>query len=528
MNQEDLLQLLREARAARIAGAPLEAVNSRISALTNGQYADLAGLAGAAFAPPEHEARRERAEIAVGARQAGPIGRGAAQVVAMLTGQPGLPNPDLARGVEDFGRAGIQSATFGFAPELAGLGAAIIPGGRGFREAHDASQQRIEDLREVAPGATLLSELAGGLTVPGLGAKALVPRLGRVGAGATVGAGAGGLFGLGEAEGNLSERLPRVGASALFGGTVGAAIPGATGLGQRLFRAFVPPKPGPAAGRVLAESGVTPDRLRRLLAGDVPADMSIRARATAVQAGRGTRSGIPEARLQTLQFRATEGAKNALRETAEAVYTPLEALPDVPLGAFGVLSSRVADAIRHVVPRNVLGDDAATLSVRHIQSIVTELREGVQKARGRPAQHKEAVDALTEFLNLAEKNVPGLREANRIYAQQVAQTKRWKDTWKAIQTANPNLIQREFPSPGFGIRQLLARILVGGEGRKMEAAEMVADVMLDEGPRALERLKKLYPSTYRRVLNEFSSAAAGAVTGSVLAPRAAPTLFGGN
>jgi hypothetical protein len=257
----------------------------------------------------------------------------------------------------------------------------------------------------------------------------------------------------------------------------------------------------------------------------VPADVSLLAKETAAAAGRATRAGIPEPLLRALEFRAGEGSKRALRETADAVYVPLQRLPDVPLVNLPITNPRVADAIRHTSARAAQGGD---LSVREVQSVYAELLDDLKRAH-RPADFEASEQAFQAFAKAAEENVPGLREANRAYAERVAQTERWQATWNAIQSAHPNLLQREYPSAGMGVRQLLTQIAVGGKQRNMEAAERVAEVLLLQGPKALQRIRELQPSLYRRAIEALARTGGplGAAAGAAAGREAAVSLFGG-
>ena len=137
----------------------------------------------------------------------------------------------------DFARMLTQGATFGFADEI--VGAVAGP------EARDASRARVADLREVHPGASLASEVAGGFLLPGAGARTAVATGGRtaraVGRGAAVGgllgAAGAGTYAVGEAEGTAPERLQEAKAPAAFGGLLGAVTGGAgAGLGSVVRR----------------------------------------------------------------------------------------------------------------------------------------------------------------------------------------------------------------------------------------------------------------------------------------------------
>lgn len=178
--------------------------------------------------------------------------------------------------VGDFLRLVGQDLTMGFADEMVGIGATLVPGGKTGQEARDASRQRVEDIRSENPGMALAAAGAGmllpvggaalgaarggfrlasrGKSLKGLlgigddiaqaGARAqtarraataaapgLQVRLGSTAArvagagaqGGAIGAAAGGVYGLGEAEGNLVERLPEAGRGAAIGGLLGGA-----------------------------------------------------------------------------------------------------------------------------------------------------------------------------------------------------------------------------------------------------------------------------------------------------------------
>lgn len=267
MNPEDVRVLL-AARAAIEAGEDPAAIDRAIRARTEGRYADLDSLEGRARDAGDAVPRAARGE-----RQAVLTGPGKGRfnpandtesIEAHGGSHPGEGPPESdaasrremtrrygpdrsaeaalarlnARGGSaggDFLRMGAQGLTFGFADEIAGAGSAVRARMRGedageaYRSTRDASRQRVEDLRALNPGASALATLAGGLAVPGAafarGGGAAAVRGGRV-AGATArgagtGAVSGGLFGIGEAEGTLSERAPSGAVGAVGGGALG-------------------------------------------------------------------------------------------------------------------------------------------------------------------------------------------------------------------------------------------------------------------------------------------------------------------
>lgn len=135
----------------------------------------------------------------------------------------------------DFLVGASQGATFGFADELYGIGAGLIPGGQNREEATRSARQRLKD---ADPKALLAGEIAGSFAVPGLG----VARGATLGARAARGALAGGIEGgvgaFGRSEGDFTERAQAVpagaGAGAALGGVGAAAIPAALDGVRRL------------------------------------------------------------------------------------------------------------------------------------------------------------------------------------------------------------------------------------------------------------------------------------------------------
>lgn len=132
-----------------------------------------------------------------------------------------------------------ESMTFGLvgdeaAGAAAGLGAAIVPGGRGFREAYegrrDYERGQEELLSQTNPGAALTADIGGavlGALTP-MGAIGATTRAAslpiKVGASAAAGAGMGGTAGFMEGEG-AQNRIDQGQAGAVLGGAVGAAAP---------------------------------------------------------------------------------------------------------------------------------------------------------------------------------------------------------------------------------------------------------------------------------------------------------------
>jgi hypothetical protein len=149
--------------------------------------------------------------------------------------------------LRDYLRAAGMGATFGFEDELAGLGAALVPGGQGYTEARNAVRHNAEAASAVAPKRMLAAELGGGLasSLAGgavLGAETAGARLGaRLAAGAAGGAAAGGTAGLGYSE---DHPLASTAIGAGLGATLGVGLPlvgaGVGKAGNALLNRFNP------------------------------------------------------------------------------------------------------------------------------------------------------------------------------------------------------------------------------------------------------------------------------------------------
>lgn len=162
--------------------------------------------------------------------------------------------------VGDFARMGFQGLTFGFGDEIIGM--------LGGPEARERSRQNLSVRRDLNPGASLMSEVAGGVALPtfalGQGVRAGQTTRQLAATGATVGALEGAAFGAGESvEG---ER----GSGAVTGGLIGAATGGvAAPVGGAVARRVAPrarsllnnlrgidpdaPGPGPRVAESLVE-----------------------------------------------------------------------------------------------------------------------------------------------------------------------------------------------------------------------------------------------------------------------------------
>ena len=164
-------------------------------------------------------------------------------------GQPAAPQQEQLGIIESGAQGAAQGLTLGFADELYGIGAGLIPGGQNREEATKTARAR---LARANPAAALAGELAGSLVIPGgvartgasLGARAL--------RGAVAGTVTGGIGGAGRAEGSLEERAPAAATGAALGGTLGGAAAAAAPAVSRGVQRLT-------GGRVAGQPNTLPD-----------------------------------------------------------------------------------------------------------------------------------------------------------------------------------------------------------------------------------------------------------------------------
>lgn len=147
-------------------------------------------------------------------------------------------NASGGNALSDFTTMLGHGLTFGFDDDIIKLLAG--------RKNGEAYQQKIEDLRSTSPGASLASEVAGGILLPGFGGGALAARMGArgariraaAGAGALTGAAGGALYGAGDVnEDRGGGALVGGGAGLVGGGLLG----GAAAVGGRAVERWISP-----------------------------------------------------------------------------------------------------------------------------------------------------------------------------------------------------------------------------------------------------------------------------------------------
>lgn len=194
-----------------------------------------------------------------------------------------------------FGRGVAQGTTLGFADEgtaaLKGIGAAIVPGGRGFRDTYrdEVAESRAEDqaARDAHGGWMLAGDVTGslltGIASGGAGAigKGAVTgsRVARTAATGTrlarQGAVLGALEGAGRAEGGPRERAAGAAVGGVAGGVTAIGLPYVGRLARRVTAPLgrvvgIQSRPGVrAADEILDALTMPPEQLRSRVSGDV-------------------------------------------------------------------------------------------------------------------------------------------------------------------------------------------------------------------------------------------------------------------
>jgi len=352
--------------------------------------------------------------------------------------------------VGDFLRMAAQGASFGFADELAGLGAAVTPGGKGYTEARDESRQRVEDLRGLNPGASLASELAGGVAVPGVGGlKAMegAPALGKL---VNIGAVEGGLLGAGESDGTALDRLAGAGQGVAAGALTGGAFGILGTLGSKLS----------TYARIKA------GRPERIIA-------SLK---RAAKVPRGYREAV-------------NAADQALKDVSQRVFRPLDEAHKVVTDpeVLSFVQRLAADPdkrslVRAVSRKVANGDEAPSFS--QVQEIRTRLRK-----RGL----RDEVDELTSVMDDAFE---GFSDANKEWANALrvreALDKGRKSARKSADEIRL-LTQGLPPEAQDAFREGMLHQIVSKLGRREDAATGQLREFLDAGPETRAALREIFP-----------------------------------
>lgn len=455
----DPKELLRKARAALADGHSLREVNEAVAIESGGEFSSVAALA-QAVENPEDQAIIERAER---------VGSG------------------LGSGVENFLRVLGQGASYGMLDELLAVGPkgllrmglgdrvggameAATPEGQARME---TQRQRMEDLREMHPVTTAATEMGGGLIGPSAGVGALRAIGSPLVRGAAVGMGSGavggGLYGLGEAEGDLEERLP----SALRSGGVGAAV----GLPLGLLGAAAGPLASRLFGRQAKQRGVR-------LASEIERTSGL---SPSVQ-------------------RFSDEVEREFDRIRRQMYKPLERqyqVVDNPIVLEALKHPDILPSVRRVSREVAEGKRAP--SFEELQAIRQQLRGLQDKAYGtgrKPAdpnnvkRYGEALGSLDEVM---EDAIPGYAEAQAAY-RRVVEIRGAFETGKrmmrpSIRAEEVQMTLNELSTPEAqealrrGMFSYLERALRTREG----PSTGVIKAILEAGPEMEGKLQKIFP-----------------------------------
>lgn len=275
-------------------------------------------------------------------------------------------------GDDDISRAARQGASFGFADEITG----IVAGEGAKQEARD----RADAFRKSHPVLATGAEIAGSLatTGPAAGIGLAKSGLGLLTRGALAGAGSGGLYGFGTAEGGFKERIPEALNSAVWGGAFGAAAP------------FIP-----QAAKALAVKPVGRAIMKLL-----PPDSGTRMRAAQQQA------------LETILTaftKAGDSLDDAVRKAEAWAQTGAKPETLIELGG---------DRVK-LLARNLFGDpDSAPRKMaqeffgERQQRQLSRLADDVNSATGvNPANYLDEIDVLEAARKAGDNRAPVLLEA---------------------------------------------------------------------------------------------------------------------
>lgn len=284
--------------------------------------------------------------------------------------------------VSNFLRMAAQGATANFGDEIAGAGAAIVPGGKGYREARDASRERVAALREDAPAASMMAELAGGVALPAGGgiklAKSGAGLLSKAVTGAASGGLLGGAYGAGDAEGGMSERMAAAKNPALIGAGLGVI---------------------PALAPVVARMGGSPaERV-----------------AESLEKKTGLSRNIGKAR---------QTARKAIEDVRDQFYKPLEEAHKV-IDDADVISSLKDPAVWKYLP-DAVRKGARPVSYRDIQGKGALLNKLRTAARNQP----DLAVRIDDIEGALSKAIPGHAEANAAYAGAAQVDRALKEGWR--------------------------------------------------------------------------------------------------
>jgi hypothetical protein len=444
-----------------------------------------------------------------------------AAIDALLQEKFGISLSDAENfSARDAGRAGAQGLTLGFSDELAGAGAAMVPGGDDYAGARDKVRGNLSASRAINPGKTIGTEVASGI-LPGVAAM-FIP--GAQAAGAGFGANAlnaakvGGLLGsVGGAGYSDAEDASGVAQDAAIGGGIGAvagpvfegagAVAG--GVGRRVRDAV---SPNSAVMRNTAP--LVPKTAGRDLA-----------RQETMAPGTGTISNLtPELQAATVPG-VGANAKVAMQQ-AEKSAARLEKLQQAKefIGAqYNSLTQKVplTPALREIIRSRVkLPPGAQDVEASVIHAVRSDLKAEAKAMRNKRQafMKRQQADKLTKVL---EDHLPGIKQLDSDYAFIEQRTNAEKDALKEIKKS----LSRHAKSANYGdspitpgarivgrpgIGEMLGDVLRPNRGARAAA---VADATMTPGNTqgSLERIAKL-----QAAMGNSNNVAAKLLRGSLL------------
>ena len=347
------------------------------------------------------------------------------QIDQYMQAEAGLPlakimSPD----VDDYLRSAGMGATFGFLDELAGAGAAVVPGGKGYTEARDEVRRNYDAANDAATGADqvkltgaelgggVLSSLAGGELLGlagkalGIGSKAaratgIVAKAAR---GARAGAAAGAVSGAG-----YSTDHPVAGAlgGAAAGGVAGGLVPlvgGALGKTGGFLRDLANP------GKAVAREAAT----------QVPANAAATmARQNALAPGTALAADLsPEMTALTRGIGADPASAAAAKATAADRLAQLRAAQRQVGKAYDQFKGTrlpISPEVRGVLVKNGHMAAGADVDFEVLHSLRTKLLERMRETK-KGSIKQELQPQIKTISDAMEQHLPGIRDLDSRYS----------------------------------------------------------------------------------------------------------------
>jgi hypothetical protein len=486
MDNEQLQELLRFARAAVARGVSNIEVNRRIQALTGGQFVGIMDLTLAV--DPMVKAEEAEAEKL--------------KEFEKLHSLDGKIPAEIGAFLASLG----QGATFGFADEL------VRP------EQRDAVRRATELRRELNPGATFAGELAGTFASPITGLLGRGFNLIRgaggflrtVAAGGATGATGGAVFSAGEAEGDLVERAGPAAVGGAAGGAFGAGMGGTAAIAGLLGRHIAPSRSlaRRQMGRMVEQAGVEdPSQLPGAVRSAEQASGLPRGTGTLMDVDPAISRRAPGIARQAPDLHSAEGpirsfttrvSPQQLQSARRAIWRPLEArnqsIKDRALLNFFRRDPVAQDALRRVIGQR--SADVRELTFRELQSA----RRFISRALSRdidPVSAESMSKALTKLDDMLETKVPGFREANAKYREMLSRQQGMEAVNNALDQAFPQF-NAGLPNTLEGATATMKNAVLDIPRRREAVAEMVGELILEPG--GIEKVQRLLREGFFRKL----------------------------